>query len=87
MPEAYAIEKDGHYYYAFFASDDAKTMPKKAAAGKDWKGEVELRGLPAKSFHVTDYVHNKDYGTVSGPTAKLAVEFKDNLLLEAAPNQ
>jgi alpha-galactosidase len=86
VPEAYAIEKDEHYYYAFYAPDDSKKMPKAASAESAWKGQVELRGLPAKSFHVTDYVHNKDYGTVTGPTAKLAVEFKDNLLLEAAPN-
>jgi hypothetical protein len=52
-----------------------------------WKGEVELRGLPAKSFHVTDYVSHKDLGTVTGPTAKLTVEFAGSLLLEATPVQ
>ena len=82
-PEAYAIEKDSHYYYAFYAPEDPKNS---AASDTAWKGEVELRGLPAKSFHVTDYVHHKDYGTVTGPVAKLPVEFKGNLLLDAAPN-
>ncbi len=32
-----------------------------------WQGTVELRGLPAKTFHVTDYVNDKDLGTVTGP--------------------
>jgi hypothetical protein len=44
---------------------------------------VELRGLEQRSYHVTDYVHNRDYGTVTGPTAKLRVDFTDSLLLEA----
>ena len=51
-------------------------------------GEVELRGLEAgKTYKVTDYVHQKDYGTVTGPTAKLNVDFTGNILLEAAPAQ
>ena len=92
VPEAYAIEKDAHYYYAFYASENSSkgnqtTSSRNAPpAQKNWSGEVELRGLPRKSFHVTDYVHHTDYGNVTGPTAKLAVEFTDNLLLEAAPN-
>jgi alpha-galactosidase len=88
FPEAYAIEKDGHYYYAFYAPEKMQAGESAAIPGHaQWKGEVELRGLPAKSFHVTDYVHHKDYGVVSGPTAKLTVDFSDNLLLEATPNQ
>jgi alpha-galactosidase len=93
MPEAYAIEKDGHYYYAFYAPEPPKAG-KNPAAGKhenaapqNWHGEVELRGLPAKSFHVTDYVHHKDLGLVTGPTAKLALDFTGSILLEAAPNR
>jgi alpha-galactosidase len=80
IPEAYAIEKDGHMYYAFYAP---------VYGGREktghWSGEVELRGLDAKSYRVTDYVHNKDLGTVNGPNAKLNVEFVDSLLIEAAP--
>jgi hypothetical protein len=34
---------------------------------------------------VTDYVNNKDYGIVTGPTANLQVAFDDSLLLQAAP--
>jgi alpha-galactosidase len=101
-PEAYAIEKDGDMYYAFFAppAEDvskggaegtlaaAKTESMKAPQPKTWGGEVELRGLETgKNYKVTDYVNQKDYGTVTGPTAKLKVDFTGNLLLEAAPAQ
>jgi hypothetical protein len=60
----------------------------KAPQPKTWGGEVELRGLESgKSYKVTDYVNQKDYGTVTGPTAKLKIDFTGNLLLEAAPAQ
>ena len=85
FPEAYAIEKDGHYYYAFYVPEKPATDKKKLPEQGAWSGEVELRGLPAKSFHVADYVNHKDFGTVTGPTAKLKVDFKGNLLLEATP--
>ena len=80
IPEAYAIEKNGQMYYAFYAPD---------SGGREkighWSGDVELRGLAAKSYRVTDYVHNQDLGTASGPNAKLHVDFVDSLLLEAVP--
>jgi alpha-galactosidase len=78
-PEAYAIEKGGAMYYAFYAPTGAD----KSSHGVEWNGEVELRGLGNRSYHVTDYVDGKDYGTVTGPTAKLRVDFTDSLLLEA----
>jgi alpha-galactosidase len=82
-PEAYAIEKDGSMFYAFYAA--VKTAKDKTAAGM-WKGELELRGLAAgQNYRIADYVNKKDYGVVSGPAAKLNVEFIDNLLLEATP--
>jgi alpha-galactosidase len=86
VPEAYAIEKDGQMYYAFYAPTPSGT-PDKTASSAHWTGEVELRGLAAKTYHVTDYVHHKDLGAVTGPTAKLNVDFTDHLLLEAAPAQ
>jgi alpha-galactosidase len=76
-PEAYAIEKDGNMYYAFFAPQQNAT----------WKGEVELRGLRPGTYHVTDYVDGKSLGTVDvavGKSPKLATTFKDHLLLEVA---
>jgi alpha-galactosidase len=74
-PEAYAIEKDGKMYYAFFA-------PQRDSS---WTGEVELRGLSPGSYHVTDYAEGKDFGKVeaaAGKPTKLPVNFKDHLLLE-----
>jgi alpha-galactosidase len=78
-PEAYAIEKGGAVYYAFYAPTGAD----KSSQSVKWNGEVELRGLENRSYHVTDYVNGKDYGTVTGPTAKLKVDFTGDLLLEA----
>ena len=74
-PEAYAIEKDGKMYYAFFAEK----------ADVPFKGEVELRGLKPGSYHVVDYAEGKDLGTVqaeAGKAPRLKTEFKEHLLLE-----
>jgi alpha-galactosidase len=76
VPEAYAIEKDGKMYYAFFTPE-----------GSSFNGDVELRGLKPGTYHVSDYVEGKDLGTVqadSAGTAKLKTEFKEHLLLEAS---
>jgi alpha-galactosidase len=76
VPEAYAIEKDGKMYYAFFTD-----------AGKPFAGEVELRGLKPGTYQVLDYVNGKDLGTVQAEAGKvpaLKTEFKENLLLEVS---
>lgn len=86
MPEAYAIEKDGHLYYAFYAPAQTGSAHREQDATGRWSGEVELRGLAAKAYSVTDYVHHKDFGRVTGPAAKLKVDFEDYLLLEAVPS-
>jgi len=80
FPEAYGIEKGGEMYYAFYVPE-----PPGKSGGTEgkWSGEVELRGLANKTYHVTDYVNGKDYGTVTGPTVKLKVDFTGSLLLEA----
>ncbi len=86
VPEAYAIEKEGHIYYAFYAPGAGQPTPKtKAADTNHWSGDVELRGLKPQKYVVTDYVHQKNVGTVTGPTSKLSVDFTDHLLLEAVP--
>jgi alpha-galactosidase len=75
-PEAYAIEKGGRIYYAFFAD----------AAQPVFRGAVELRGLlSGHKYRVRDYEREEDFGTVSGPMAKLTVEFRRRLLLKATP--
>jgi alpha-galactosidase len=81
VPEAYAIEKSGNMYYAFFAPPYMKAKD----GAQDWDGEVELRGLAPKKYHVRDYVHQQDLGEVTGPTPHLKVNFKDSLLLEVSP--
>lgn len=78
VPEAYAIEKEGKMYYAFFAPSDHAS----------WKGEVELRGLKPGTYHVSEYDDGKDLGTIqaAGDLApKLSAEFKEHLLLEVSP--
>jgi len=77
FPEAYAIEKDGKMYYAFFA-------PSTSAI---WHGEVELRGLIPGTYQVLDYPDNKNLGSVTvaeGSTTRIKVEFKEHLLLEVS---
>jgi alpha-galactosidase len=72
IPEGYAITKDGKMYYAFFSPNPAQT----------WKGEVELRGLPAGNFTVLDYENGKTLGTVESQNPTLSVDFTQHLLLE-----
>ena len=83
IPEAYAIEKGGKMYYAFYAPPIAGASTKGMNAARHWEGDIELRGLLAKQYRVSDYVHGNDLGSVAGPNAKLKVEFTDSLLLEA----
>ncbi|HKW67270.1 MAG TPA: glycoside hydrolase family 36 protein [Terriglobales bacterium] len=75
VPEGYAIAKDGKMYYAFYA-------PEKVP---DWSGEVELRGLKAGGYQITDYENGKELGVVDSQNPKLKVSFKEHLLLEATP--
>jgi alpha-galactosidase len=96
VPEGYAIEKDGSMFYAFFApeaagtDEAAGTKAKSPAASPShlptWSGQLQLRGLdPQKTYRLTDYVNNKDYGLVTGPVATIPVQFQQNLLLQATP--
>lgn len=71
-PETHAIAREGRMYYAFYA--DA------------YAGEVELRGLEAKSYQVKDYVDGTSFGNVRGPKARIKVDFKKHLLLMATPD-
>ncbi len=71
LPEAHAIRKNKAMYYAFFAPQ--------------WNGPIELRGLENRDYHLVDYVNNKDFGTIHGPTAKISTAFKKHLLLQAEP--
>ena len=73
-PEAYAIEKDGNMYYAFFAPSSAP-----------WKGEIDFAGWRRGTYQVSDYGEGKDLGTVEATATaspRLKTEIKDRLLLE-----
>jgi alpha-galactosidase len=85
LPEAYAIEKDGSMYYAFYAPEKPAKAAKQTPDAGTWSGEIELRGLGPKTYKVVDYVNNKDYSTVTGPSAKMKVDIQNSLLLEVTP--
>jgi alpha-galactosidase len=70
-PEGHVIRKDKELYYAFFA--------------RHLSGPIELRGLQDRTYHVVDYVNNKDFGSVHGPKATISAAFNKHLLLEAQP--
>jgi len=72
-PEAYAIEKDGRMYYAFYA----------ASPQTRWKGTIELRGLQPGRYRVHDYVNDIDLGVVDASNATLDADFQGSLLIEA----
>ena len=72
-PEAYAIEKDGKMYYAFFSTAEPR-----------WKGEVELRGLRPGKYRVFDYAEGKDLGVIDARNPRLAVDFNQHLLIETS---
>lgn len=86
-PEAYAIEKDGRMYYAFYAAEKPGTRPENSTTGKIWEGEIELRGLKQQSYRIRDYVNGQDLGAVQGPFAKLKMKFTDDLLIEVVPEK
>ena len=46
---------------------------------------LELRGLEARAYRVTDYVNGRDLGRIQGPRAVLPARFEGSLLLEARP--
>ena len=72
-PEAYAIEKDGKMYYAFYS-------PK---ADAEWKGKIELRGLTPGKYRIHDYANDKDLGEIDAALPSLEAQFTGSLLLEA----
>jgi alpha-galactosidase len=74
FPEAYAIEKDGNMYYAFYTEK-----------GKPWSGQVELRGLKPGHYQLTDYENGKAMGSVDSQNPKIPVSFSEHLLLEVRP--
>ena len=74
VPEAYAVEKDGKMYYAFFSP----------VAASKWHGTIELRGLSPGKYRVTDYENGRELGMVDSDDPKLTTQFREHLLLEVA---
>ena len=70
-PEAHVVEKDGRFYYAFYA--------------REFTGSVPLRGLSAGRYRVRDYFNERELGEVSGIHSSLQVAFDGSLVLEAIP--
>ena len=68
-PETHVIRKADTLFYAFY--------------GRNWTGDIELRGLENKTYLVRDYVNDTDYGKVSGPSGSIHAEFARSLLLQA----
>jgi len=70
-PEAHVVEKDGRFYYAFYA--------------REFTGSVPLRGLSAGRYRVRDYFNERELGEVAGVHSSLQVAFDGSLVLEAIP--
>jgi alpha-galactosidase len=70
-PETHVVEKDGRFYYAFYAHE--------------FSGPVTLRGLGACRYRVRDYFDDRDLGEFAGPRASLPLTVHGAVLLEAIP--
>jgi alpha-galactosidase len=71
-PEAHVVEKDGRFYYAFYA-------PR-------WSGPIALRGLPdGRRYALRDYFNARELGTVTSARNVLHAAFERHLLIEAVP--
>jgi alpha-galactosidase len=70
-PEAHVIQKADTLFYAFY--------------NRNWKGDIELRGLGNKSYSVRDYVNDVDYGKVNAKSSRIHVNFAGSLLLQVFP--
>ena len=70
-PETHAIEKDGHFYYAFYA--------------RQFNGPVTLRGLDPRGYRVRDYFAGRELGELAPGSNRLRVAFEQFMLVEAIP--
>jgi alpha-galactosidase len=70
-PETHVVEKEGSYYYAFYA--------------KQFNGNVPLRGLTAARYRVRDYFNGRELGEVTPTSNILTIQCPGFLVLEAVP--
>jgi alpha-galactosidase len=71
FPEAHVIRKGDRLFHAFYA--------------RNFRGQVELRGLEERPYRVVDYVHGTELGTLQSGSAWLEVDFDGSLLIMATP--
>ena len=65
------IRKDEEMYYAFFA--------------RHWSGPIELRGSQDRTYHIVDYVNNKDWEAFTVLRPQFLLSSIRHLLLDARP--
>lgn len=77
------VKKDDNIYYAFYADQNPG---RSADVVGSYEGLVELRGLQdGVVYSVLDYENGVAYGSVTGPTEAVNVNFRNHLLLEVIP--
>lgn len=80
-PESHLVARGEKRYFSFFHDERSKR-----AKPIHFAGTVEFRCLEkGRKYKLLDYVNNVELGTVTGPTARMKVEFDDNLLVVATP--
>ncbi len=81
VPESHLVVKGDKRYYSFFQDERSKR-----ARALHFAGQVEFRELErGKTYRVHDYVNNVDMGVITGPKARMKVEFDDDLLVVVTP--
>ena len=70
-PEGHAVAADGKMHYAFYA--------------KTWDGPIELRGLGAGQYRLTNSFTGAPLGTATAADNRIRAKFERFLLVEAAP--
>jgi alpha-galactosidase len=70
-PEGHAVAADGKLHYAFYA--------------KTWNGPIELRGLGAAKYRLTDSFSGAPLGMATAASNRINARFEHFLLIEAAP--
>lgn len=73
IPETHVIMKGDTLFYAFY--------------NKEWKGNIQMKGLKKNKYAIYDYVDGKSLGTIQKSHPELQVNFTNYLLLMAYPIQ
>jgi alpha-galactosidase len=71
IPETHVIRKADTLFYAFYAPE--------------WNGAIQIKGLPEKTYQITDYENQREMGVLKPGETQLNVAFKGHLMLMAYP--